>query len=270
MTERRAHPDREAGFSLLEVMVAVAIFALTVMTLLVVRGRAVEQAHLAKNIEIAERYGKLLLEDLDGGNGVPADLDAVQKILLMHGFKDHRYRSLNEFVLDRRYAEGPSLSTILRDPDPSYWRRLVPAAPKSLAQSAQIGIETRRVFLRVLLINSNSAILPNSLPCCLQELLVHQMHQRCESHPRPLLGKPCYPIEFWAERFSISKHRSRSPDRLFSPWAPSLQRRYPPSSLLRAHQTSRHPSVPSPVSPRWPLPAFWRCRDLPGSSADPW
>ena len=32
---------------------------------------------------------------------------------------------------------------------------------------------------------------------------------------------------FWAESFSISKHRSRSPDRLFSPWAPWLQRPLP-------------------------------------------
>src|SRR6266545_3966270 len=153
---------------------------------------------------------------------------AVQKVLLMHSFEDHRYRSLNEFVLDRRYAEGSALSAILRDPDASYWRGFVPAAPKPLAQPAQIRIEIRRIVLRALLINSDSTILPNSLPRCLQKLLVHQMRQRCESHPRPLLGKPCYPIEFWAERFSISKHRSRSPDRLFSPWAPWLQRRYPP------------------------------------------
>lgn len=66
----------ERGFSLLEVMVAVAIFALTVMTLFVIRGRAVEQAHLARNIEIAQRYGKLLLEDILLGNRVYTDGDA--------------------------------------------------------------------------------------------------------------------------------------------------------------------------------------------------
>ncbi len=67
---------REAGFSLMEIMIAVAIFALTVMTLFVVRGRAIEQAHLARNIEIAERYGKLLLEDILLGNRVYTDGDS--------------------------------------------------------------------------------------------------------------------------------------------------------------------------------------------------
>lgn len=75
-TPRGGEPRAEGGFSLLEVMVAVAIFALTVMTLLVVRGRAVEQAHLARNIEIAQRYGKLLLEDILLGNRVYTDGDA--------------------------------------------------------------------------------------------------------------------------------------------------------------------------------------------------
>src|SRR5688500_18062697 len=67
---------RDAGFTLLEVMVAVAIFALTIMTLFVIRGRAVEQAHLAKNIDVAQRYGKLILEDILLGNKVYTDGDS--------------------------------------------------------------------------------------------------------------------------------------------------------------------------------------------------
>src|SRR4029078_85941 len=61
---------------------------------------------------------------------------AVQKVLFMHSFEDHRHRLLDEFVLDRRYAERSLLSTVLRDPDPAYRGRCVPAAPKALGQAA--------------------------------------------------------------------------------------------------------------------------------------
>lgn len=58
---------RQAGLTLIEVVVATAIFSITVASLLVVRGRAIEQTGRAKVYRTARRLSMQFLEEILGG-----------------------------------------------------------------------------------------------------------------------------------------------------------------------------------------------------------
>lgn len=62
--KRRAN---ERGLTLIEVVVATAIFSVTVASLLVVRSRAIENTGIAKNLRTARRLGVGLLEEIHAG-----------------------------------------------------------------------------------------------------------------------------------------------------------------------------------------------------------
>ncbi len=57
----------ERGLTLIEVVVATAIFSVTVASLLVVRSRAIENTGIAKNLRTARRLGVDLLEQIHAG-----------------------------------------------------------------------------------------------------------------------------------------------------------------------------------------------------------
>jgi len=63
----------QCGLTLLEVVVATAIFSVTVVSLLIVRDRAIEQTAVAKNYRIARRLAMQILEEIHGGKEYEAD-----------------------------------------------------------------------------------------------------------------------------------------------------------------------------------------------------
>lgn len=57
----------ERGLTLIEVVVATAIFSVTVASLLIVRSRAIDQTTTSKNLRIAKRLTLRLLEEIHAG-----------------------------------------------------------------------------------------------------------------------------------------------------------------------------------------------------------
>ena len=79
---RRPTADRERGLTLIEVVVATAIFSVTVVSLLIVRSRAIEHTATSKNLRIAKRLTLRLLEEIHAGkeyeNGQEGYFDEVK------------------------------------------------------------------------------------------------------------------------------------------------------------------------------------------------
>ena len=67
-------PAGHRGLTLLEVVVATAIFSVTVVSLLIVRDRAIVQTATAKNYRTARRLAMQILEEIHGGKDYEAGM----------------------------------------------------------------------------------------------------------------------------------------------------------------------------------------------------
>ena len=69
------------------------------------------------------------------------------KVLLVDRFQQHRHRSLDDLVLERRLADRALSPVVLLDPDALYGRRLVASTAQTLVQVAQVLVEVLGILL---------------------------------------------------------------------------------------------------------------------------
>src|SRR5689334_11664534 len=75
-------------------------------------------------------------------------IGAVQEVLLVDRFEQHRYRSLDDLILERGFADGTLTPVFLLDPDALDGRCLIASAAQSLMQIAQILVKVFGIRLR--------------------------------------------------------------------------------------------------------------------------
>src|SRR3989442_6933144 len=79
---------------------------------------------------------------------LPKAVRAVVKVLLVDRFQQHRYRSLDHLVLERRLANWALASIILLDPDALHGCCLIASTTETLMQVMQVFVEVFGITLR--------------------------------------------------------------------------------------------------------------------------
>ena len=81
-------------------------------------------------------------------------IGAVQEVLLVDRFQQHRHRSLDDLILERGFADWALTPVVLLDPDALAGRCLVASAAQTLMQVAQILVKVSGIRLRCDPVNS--------------------------------------------------------------------------------------------------------------------
>src|SRR5712691_2968496 len=79
---------------------------------------------------------------------LPNAVRALGEVVLVNRFQQHRHRSLDDVVLERRLPNRALLSVLLFDPDAFYGRCLVASAAPSLVQVVQVLVAVYGLLLR--------------------------------------------------------------------------------------------------------------------------
>src|SRR5262249_37675982 len=126
-------------------------------------------------------------------------IGAVPQGLLVDRFAQHRYRSLDDLILERGFADGALTPVFLLDPDALDGRGLVAAAPQTLMQIAQMLVKGCGICLRCDPVNARGTGLVRVTGCLPQKVLIDQGRQGRES-PRRFAGRLCRnALKFWCD-----------------------------------------------------------------------
>jgi hypothetical protein len=140
----------------------------------------------------------------------PEAIRAVQKVLLVDRFQQHDDRPLQDFILQRRDADGAGLSSrpAFRDVHTPHGGSLVRAGFRAVEQSLQVTLQVLFVFVRRHSVHADRSVLAGSSVRFFQPVDVHQVGQRGERHLRRLFRQSRYPFLFRGHAFRISRHSS--------------------------------------------------------------
>lgn len=97
----------QGGLTLMEVVVATAIFSVTIVSLLVLRDRAIDQTSRAKNIRIARRLAQQILEEIRSGKEYKTGARDAFDLDVYPGFYWHVKEAEPVELLDPEEEEGP-------------------------------------------------------------------------------------------------------------------------------------------------------------------
>ena len=75
-------------------------------------------------------------------------IGAVREVLLVDRFEQHHYRSLDDLILERGFADWALTPVLLLDPDALDGRGLVASVAQTLMQIAQILVKVCGIRLR--------------------------------------------------------------------------------------------------------------------------
>src|SRR5262249_7750939 len=126
-------------------------------------------------------------------------IGAVQKVLLVDRFEQHRYRSLDDLILERGFANGALTPVFLLDPDPLDGRGLVASVPQTLMQIAQMLVQVFGICLRCDPVNARGTGLARVTVCLPQKVLIDQVGQGRE-YPLRVAGRLCCnALKFWCD-----------------------------------------------------------------------
>jgi hypothetical protein len=126
-------------------------------------------------------------------------IGAVQEVLLVDRFEQHRYRSLDDLILERGFADWSLTPVLLLDPDALDGRGLVASAPQTLMQIAQILVKVFGICLRCDPVKARGTGLARVTICLPQKVLVDQGGQGRE-YPRRFAGRLCRnALKFWCD-----------------------------------------------------------------------
>src|SRR6266702_7110206 len=134
-----------------------------------------------------------------GAASWPKAIRAVVEVLLVDRFQQHRHRSLDDFVLERRLADRALAPVVLLDPDTLHGRCLIASTAETLMQVAQVLVEVFGIGLRRYPVNPWSAGLTRVAICLAQEVLVDQVGQGRKDPIRIAGGLRRNPLEFWCD-----------------------------------------------------------------------
>jgi hypothetical protein len=126
-------------------------------------------------------------------------IGAVQEVLLVDRFEQHHYRSLDDLILERGFADGTLTPVVLLDPDALDGRCLVASAAQTLMQVAQILVKVFGIRLRCHPVNARGTGLARVTVCLPQKVLIDQGGQGRE-YPRGVAGCLCRnALKFWCD-----------------------------------------------------------------------
>src|SRR5262249_18505244 len=92
---------------------------------------------------------------------LPQAVRGIVEVLLVDRFQQHRYRSLNNLVLERRLANRALAPVVLLDPDALHRCCLIASTAETLIQVTQVLVEGLGIALRRDPIDPWSAGLPH-------------------------------------------------------------------------------------------------------------
>jgi hypothetical protein len=119
----------------------------------------------------------------------PESVRALPKGLLVHRFQHHQHRTLEHFVLQRRYPDGPGRpSVVLRDVHAAYRRCTIAPRLEPLEQTREVRIQLRLVLGSPHPVHPARAVLARSTVRLAQPLQVHAMGRRARE-PGPFLER---------------------------------------------------------------------------------
>jgi hypothetical protein len=120
----------------------------------------------------------------------PKAIGAVQKVLLIDRFQQHRHRSLDNLILEGGCAEGALTPVLLLDPDALDGRGLVASAAQTLMQVPQVLVQVFGIRRRRHPVNPWGTRLTRVAVCLPQKVFVDQVGQGRE-YPRRSAGRLC-------------------------------------------------------------------------------
>ena len=119
--------------------------------------------------------------------------------MLVNRCQQHRYRSLDNFVLERRLPHRALLSVLLVDPDAFHGRCLVASAAQSLVQGVQVLVEVCGLLLRRHPIAPRGTGLARVAVRLPQKVSIHQVRQRRKDAVGIAGGLRRNPLELWCD-----------------------------------------------------------------------
>jgi len=118
------------------------------------------------------------------------------KILFVDRFQEHHDRSLDNFVLKRRFTNRTLSPILLGEPYPLDRRGFLPPTSQALMEVLEVGVELRSILLGRHPVDAGSARLARPVIGFLKEVFVDQVRQRREDVVWILGGLRCNPLEF--------------------------------------------------------------------------
>ncbi len=170
-------------------------------------------------------------------------LGAVTAIVLIDGFPQHRYRSLDNRVLKRRLPNRTLPPISLVEPDALDRRGLVAPAAQALVEVVEVLVEVFRVLLRSNPVDSWRARLARPVRGLPQKGYVDQVCERRKDAGGIAGGLRCNPLELWCDGWCSHGLSRRAvqlnvmPGVAFPPVGP-VGRGSPPSSVLCVAKTA--------------------------------
>src|SRR6266545_7621101 len=104
-------------------------------------------------------------------------IGAVQDVLLVDRFEQHRYRSLDALILERGFADWTLTPVLLFDPNALDGRCLRASTAQTLMQIAQILVKVFGIRLRCDPVNSRGTGLTRAAVCLPQKVRIDQVGQ---------------------------------------------------------------------------------------------
>ena len=130
---------------------------------------------------------------------LPKAVRAVVEVLLVDRFQQHRYRSLDNLVLERRLANRALAPVLLLDPDALHGHCLIASAAQTLMQVVQVLVEVFGILLRRHPIDPWGTGLARVAIRLPQKVLVHQVGQG-RKDPIGIAGGLCRnALELWCD-----------------------------------------------------------------------
>jgi hypothetical protein len=119
--------------------------------------------------------------------------------LLVDRFQQHRYRSLDDLVLERRLADRALAPIVLLDPDPLYGRCLIASTAETRVQVGQVLIEVFGIALRRDPVDPRSTCLARVAVRFAQKVFIDQVGQGRKDPIGIAGGLRRNPLEFWCD-----------------------------------------------------------------------
>jgi hypothetical protein len=130
---------------------------------------------------------------------LPKAVRAVVEVLLVDRFQQHRYRSLDNLVLERRLANWALAPIVLLDPDALHGHCLIASTTETLLQVMQVFVEVFGIALRRDPIDPWGTGLPRVAVRLSQEGLVHEVGQGRKDPIGIAGGLRRNPLELWCD-----------------------------------------------------------------------